>query len=135
MKNKISFEEFQTHLQPAGYSAPAIKNLFGAVKTMDKETRGWVIRWLWDGETPEKTIEGVTYGYLVNVLGYKPLNAFIVLDWLKADPDAAKYFVLLKPADMSPGEKVGREMVEILRENGRTPTPIDEDVSIDDIEE
>ncbi|HPF88281.1 MAG TPA: hypothetical protein PK537_09555 [Candidatus Limiplasma sp.] len=134
MKNKITFREFQVHMQGFGYSDNEIKHLFGAVKALDSETRGWMIRWFWDGEFPTKEIEGVTFRYLVNDFGYKPLNAFIVLDWLKSNPDAAKYFVLLKPADTPPGEKVGNEMVEILKQNGRTPTPLYQDDILEDIQ-
>ena len=39
-------------------------------------------------------IEGITVEYLVKNYGLKPVNAFIVIDWLKTDPQAAKYFML-----------------------------------------
>lgn len=92
---RITYTQFKKHLEREGfYSAREILHLFHAVKQMDKESRGWVIAWFEDGTYPEKAVEQITVRELVEDFGYKPLNAFIAIDWLKHDPQAAKYFIV-----------------------------------------
>lgn len=122
---KITFREFRDFLFEAGCSEAEVCHLYGAVRSMDPESRGWVIRWFCTGELPDAEVEGVTAGYLVEKCGYKPLNAFIVLDWLKADPQAAKYFVLKLPSTISPSDSIGQEVSERMRREGREAPPLE----------
>ena len=127
---KITYRDFLAYLKQEGYSDGEAVHLFGAVKSMDRQSRAWVLRWFNKGILPDAMIEGVTASYLINNCGYKPLNAFIVLDWLKTDPQAAKYFVLKIPSTISPSETIGDEMEEYINETGgaavdETPNPND----------
>lgn len=124
---KITFREFRSFLSSEGCSEVEIRHLYGAVKSMDAESRGWVVRWFCTGELPDDEVEGVTAKYLVDKCGYKALNAFIVLDWLKTDPQAAKYFVLKIPVTISPSDSIGQEVEEYLqREGHEMPEPVGE---------
>ena len=113
---KISYKDFKACLEIDGYSAGEIDHLFNAVKSMDSTSRAWVIRWLNKGMLPDDEIEGVTAAYLIEELKYKPINAFIVLDWLKTDPEAAKYHILKITSPIPPSESVGREMAKYIDE-------------------
>lgn len=104
---KVTYKEFESYLKKDGYSAGEIDHLFHAVKAMDRESRMWVLRWFVNGTLPDIEVEGVTAGFLIEKCGYKPLNAFIVLDWLKSDPQAAKYFILKIPSTIAPGDAIG----------------------------
>ena len=120
---KVSYRDFSDFMRNDGYKANEIRHLFSAVKSMDRESIGWVVRWLCLGEFPKKEVEGITAEYLITNCGYKPINAFIILDWLKADPQAAKYFILKAPSGMDPSESVGREMEQFLSEKGIETEP------------
>ena len=132
---KITFEEFHDFLSNEGCSEAEICHLYGAIKSMDAESQSWVIRWFCTSELPEDEIEGVTAKYLIDKCGYKPLNAFIVLDWLKTDPQAAKYFVLKIPVTISPSDSIGQEVEELLRQEGHEVLKPAADVDKSDIRE
>ena len=96
MTERITFRNFKDRFKDL-YSAKEVRHLFKAIKEMDKETRGWVVKWFVFGTFPEKEVEGMTVEKLIDDFGFKPLNAFITIDWLKADPAAAKYFIWKAP--------------------------------------
>mgnify|MGYP001851198626 CR=1 FL=1 len=125
---KITYKEFEAYLEKAGYSLREIAHLFNAVKSMDRDSRKWVLRWFDNGALPSIEIEGVTASYLVDECGYKPMNAFIILDWLKTDPQAAKYFILKIPSTVSPSESIGEEIIKYIddKEIKSSITPVDE---------
>lgn len=111
---RIIYREFEEYLKKDGYSSDEIEHLFNAIKSMDRESQEWVLKWFNKGILPQNEIEGVTATYLIEKCGYKPLNAFIVLDWLKTDPQAAKYFVLKIPSTISPSESIGDEIMKFV---------------------
>lgn len=113
---KITFKDFKIYLNNDGYSFSEIVHLFNAIRSMDRESRSWVIRWFNKGTLPSEEVEGVTASYLIEECGYKTLNAFIVLDWLKSDPQAAKYFILKIPSTISPSESIGDEIAQYVDE-------------------
>lgn len=130
---KISFREFNSYLQKEGYTKQEIKHLFNAVKSMDSESRGWVIKWFNTGAIPNDEIEGVSAKYLIQECGYKVMNAFIILDWLKTDPQAAKYFILKIPSTISPSETIGPDIEKKMKEYGITINDINAGVDLSDI--
>lgn len=115
---KITFKQFRSSLLDLGYSGAEIRHLYKAIKNMDSESRRWVIRWFCADELPDIEIEGITAGDLVNKSGYQPLNALIVLDWLKTDPQTAKYFLLKSPGAISPSDSIGPEVDRLLKREG-----------------
>ena len=98
MANKITFKEFNALLKKENfYSDREIRHLFNAIRQTDKETRKWIIDWFFTGEYPTKVVEQITVRELIDEFGFKPINAFITIDWLKHDPEAAKYFIMQAP--------------------------------------
>ena len=130
---RISFKEFHRFLSEDDYTDREIRHLFHAVKAMDQESRRWVLRWFNQGSYPDQEVEGVTAKYLVEPCGYRPLNALIILDWLKADPQAAKYFVLKIPSTISPGEAIGEEIEKIMEAEGIPVQKAEEEEELGDI--
>ncbi len=130
---RISFKEFHRFLSEDDYTDREIRHLFHAVKAMDQESRRWVLRWFNQGSYPDQEIEGVTAKYLVETCGYRPLNALIILDWLKADPQAAKYFVLKIPSTIPPGEAIGEEIEKIMEAEGIPVQKAEEEEELGDI--
>ena len=130
---RISFKEFHRFLSEDDYTDKEIRHLFHAVKAMDQESRRWVLRWFNQGSYPDQEIEGVTAKYLVETCGYRPLNALIILDWLKADPQAAKYFVLKIPSTIPPGEAIGEEIEKIMEAEGISVQKAEEEEELADI--
>ena len=130
---RISFKEFHRFLSEDDYTDKEIRHLFHAVKAMDQESRRWVLRWFNQGSYPDQEIEGVTAKYLVETCGYRPLNALITLDWLKADPQAAKYFVLKIPSTIPPGEAIGEEIEKIMEAEGIPVQKAEEEEELGDI--
>ena len=132
---KITFKEFCSFLSRDGYKDGEIRHLFNAIRSMDSESRSWVIWWFAADRLPTKEIQGVTAEYLIKECGYKPLNALIILDWLKTDPQAAKYFLLKMSASISPSDSIGQEMEQVLQAEGVEPTRLGADVDASDIQE
>ena len=130
---RISFKEFHRFLSEDDYTDKEIRHLFHAVKAMDQESRRWVLRWFNQGSYPDQEIEGVTAKYLVETCGYRPLNALIILDWLKADPQAAQYFVLKIPSTIPPGEAIGEEIEKIMEAEGISVQKAEEEEELGDI--
>lgn len=130
---RISFKEFHRFLSEDDYTDKEIRHLFHAVKAMDQESRRWVLRWFNQGSYPDQEIEGVTAKYLVETCGYRPLNALIILDWLKADPQAAKYFVMKIPSTIPPGEAIGEEIEKIMEAEGMPVHQAEEKDELGDI--
>ena len=130
---RISFKEFHRFLSEDDYTDKEIRHLFHAVKAMDQESRRWVLRWFNQGSYPDQEIEGVTAKYLVETCGYRPLNTLIILDWLKAYPQAAKYFVLKIPSTIPPGEAIGEEIEKIMEAEGIPVQKAEEEEELGDI--
>ena len=121
---RITYREFQRFMKQDGYTEKEIRHLFNTIRKMDRESRRWVIRWFHEGEFPKKEVEGVTVEWLIKELNYKPINAFIAINWLKEDPAAAKYFMVKQRAGVDPSKEVGSEMKEFLEQRGIEVTPV-----------
>ena len=93
----ITFEKFRSAFDNENYTYSELVHLFKALKSMDNESRKSFVNWFFTGELPDKQVEGISAEYLINNLNCKPLNAFIILDWLKSEPETAKYFVMKLP--------------------------------------
>ena len=132
---KITFKQFHSSLLDLGYSRAEIRHLYKAVKNMDPQSRHWVIRWFFANELPDVEIEGGTAGDLVSKGGYQPLNALIVLDWLKTDPQTAKYFLLKSPGTVSPSDSIGPEVERLLKREGYSPSEPYADIDQSDIQD
>ncbi len=129
MVRSISYKAFKDFMVKSGYSEKEATHLFATVKTMDKETRKWFIDWFNGKGFPKTKVEGITVEYLVNNYGLKAINAFIVIDWLKTDPQAAKYFMLKIPAEIQIGENTANEMRAFLKDKKQENGPEISDVS------
>lgn len=90
---RVTYKEFYDYALNDGYSNLEITHLFRVLKSKEKQTRKWFINWFKTGIIPHDEIEGITAEYLINELKCKPINAFIILDWLKGNPKIAKFFV------------------------------------------
>lgn len=122
----MTYRQFKKFLEKENYyTNREIRHLFNAVKQMDKESRGWVIEWIQNGTYPKKTVEQITVEELVKDFGYKPLNAFIAIDWLKQDPQAAKYFIIKTLPDIAQAAEEGRVI-----DNDEPDTPADPDAPV-----
>ena len=110
--DKIGRKEFFMALENEGYTKQELKHLFHVVRHMDKKVRKWVIDWFGGKGYPKDRIEGVTVMDLVEKQGLKPLNAFIVMNWLLTDPDAAKYSLTRPGLELMIDEITKKEILE-----------------------
>lgn len=90
MKNKLTYLYFRKNLKDT-YSEKELRQLFGSIKKMDEESRGWVAAWMNGEGYPKDEIENVDIFFLIDECNFQPLNAIIILDWLKNEPEAAKF--------------------------------------------
>lgn len=90
MKYRMTRSEFNQRLQSEKYTLAELSHLFKVFLEMDRRVRSWTMRWLLGKGFPQDVIEDVSVPMLVES-GYKPMNAFIIMDWLLKDPVAAKY--------------------------------------------
>ncbi|MBE6728103.1 MAG: hypothetical protein E7562_05610 [Ruminococcaceae bacterium] len=131
---KITFSEFKNFFKKNGYADSDIAILFKGVKGMQPKTKRWFIKWLFTGELPTEKVEDVTVEFLINECGYKPANAFIIIDWLMTEPDYAKYILLKQTNERVISDETKQEMLEILNGMGAEPEVISVDET-EDIEE
>ena len=120
---EIIYRQFKEKLLKMGYSEKEAAHLYGSVQEMDEQSRTWVKKWLNTGMLPRDEIEGVTAEYLIDEYKYAPLNAFIILDWLKSDPQAAKYFLLKAAVPAQIDESVVEEVRSIMGEAPQAMQP------------
>lgn len=117
---KMTYTQFEDVLQ-YDYNPKDIRHLFNMVKGMNSRGRLRVIKWVLFGHLPTEAIEGVTAEELINTMGFKPMNAFIILDWLETAPDEAKFFLLKPHPDQTPSEDIVQEMQEFLQAQNMQP--------------
>lgn len=111
---RIKYKDFVSILSEMDYSPADILHLYYEIKKMDPKIRNWFICWVEDGEYPSDRIEGVTVQQLVEEGGMKPINAFIMIDWLNSDPEAAKYAIthLKMPLSIEKANTIPDDMEE-----------------------
>lgn len=110
--NRIRKTDFFAALENEGYTKEELDHLFYVVYHMDKKVRKWVINWFHGKGYPQERVEGVTVLELVEKQGLKPLNAFIVMNWLLKDPDAAKYSLTRPRLELMIDEITKKEILE-----------------------
>ena len=132
--SKLSYSDFvKLMLKEGDYSESKIKVMFRALSRMDKESRGWFIKCMVFGIYPDVEIEGFTVKKLMEDFSYTKVQSFLVFDWLKRDPNGAKYYIG-KPTHFNAiSEKTKQQMREYLKkksiaiEEEQTPAEIDEE--------
>lgn len=113
---KITYSEFSRFLLGEGYSPSESLNLFREMKQLSPKVRGWVIDWFFGGGYPTEVVEDMTVQMLVEEAELKPLNAFIAIDWLMKDPDAAKFALThAKMPSVEEPEEPGQEVPKDAR--------------------
>lgn len=117
MKYKMTRSEFNERMNAESYSLFELAHLFKVVCEMDSRVRRWTLQWLLGRGFPQDIIEGVSVPMLVEK-GYKPMNAFIIMDWLIKDPEAAKYSLTRHASPMDVDEETAAELRTILVEEG-----------------
>ena len=119
---RLTFKEFKKVFLKEGYSESDITILFKSIKSLNKTTKRWFVKWFFTGEYPTEKVEDVTVEFLVEKCGYKPANAFIIIDWLMADPDSAKYALLTQyDKAIAVDEKAKKDAIEYLKQQGKEP--------------
>lgn len=88
---RLAFRDFSQYMKEEGYNPSEILNLFWEVKKMTPTVRSWFLNWFYTGVYPADVVEDVTVQMLVDEAQMKPINAFIAIDWLLTDPEAAKF--------------------------------------------
>ena len=117
MKYKMTRSEFNERMNDEGFSLFELAHLFKVVCEMDSRVRRWTLQWLLGKGFPGDFIEGVSVPMLVEQ-GYKPMNAFIIMDWLIKDPEAAKYSLTRHASPQVVDEKTAAELRTILEKEG-----------------
>lgn len=112
---KLSYLAFRKLIRDEGYSEQEIIKLYKSIKQMDKEVLFYFINWANGAPYPNLTIENIDIPFLVSEYGLHPINAFIVLSWLKEDPLVAKYILLSSPQSESISENEKERLRSFLR--------------------
>lgn len=120
---KMTYKQFEDILLHDDYSIREIRHLFNAVKAMSGKARMRVIRWVLFGEISSEAVEELSAEELIDTFGFKPINAFVVLDWLETAPEEAKYFLTKHHASYVPDEEVVQEMRDFLRSHNVEAKP------------
>lgn len=113
---RITFHNFREYMLGEGYSLNDVYQTYHSVKSMDPETKGWVVDWFLNGIYPEQAVQGVTVQGLVDELHMKPINAFIAIAWLKESPEEAMYYLTRLNTAAFPEKTVAEELKTIFSE-------------------
>lgn len=132
MARKITYKEFYRSMKEDGLSDSEIKNLFISVQEASASARAWVIEWFFGGGYPKEQVEGITATFLIEEYGMNPINAFLTLNWLQEDPQAAKYFLVKKHVAPMITDAVEEKMLAFL--DGRACTGSGENENPGEIE-
>ncbi len=101
---RIAFKEFKEFLFEEGYTIAEMEHLYRAVKKFNPTVKKWFFDWFLGEGYPSDVVEGVTIKILIEEGQLKPINAFIVMDWLMKDPKAAKFALTNAKAPLELGE-------------------------------
>jgi len=126
--NKLNFEHF-TEMFKHDYTSEQLKYLFGKLRTMDPQLRRDFLKWIFTGNYPETEIENVTVPLLVEKAGFKPINAFLIMDWLKKEPQTAKYMLTRRTAPRAIDPLAQEEAEEYLKNHPAEQLEPDPDTS------
>lgn len=130
---KIVFRDFCAWLRACGYTDMEIVRLYDRIRDLDADIQGWVADWIGGKGYPQERIEGVTVDELTEKLNLKPMNAFIIMNWLRKNPDEAKYALLNMHAGLEISEKTRETARNCLRELGEE-TEVEENWDFSDIQ-
>lgn len=116
----VTFRRFYARLKAGGYADMEIAHLYRRIRDLDADIQGWVADWVADKGYPEDRIEGMTVRELTERLNMKPMNAFITMNWLRNNPEEAKYSLLSMygNGDLEISEEMREAARKCLRELG-----------------
>ena len=119
MKKRLIYRDFKKFLLKDGYTESEIVHLFKSIKKTDADTRRQITDWFNGDGFPEDIVENITVNFLVTEYGMKPINAFLTIDWLKHNPQSAKYFMLKNNPEIQISDNLQKEMEDILKPYGQ----------------
>ena len=114
---KINEKQFRAYMKKElHYSRDEIEHTLTAVEEMEPEVLNWLLDWMEGKGYPENPVEGVTVRDLIEKaeLSLNPVSAFLAVDWLKKEPEAAKYSLSRRPENLEIDPEVAKQMEEIL---------------------
>ena len=114
MARRITYKEFYRTIKDETLSDREAHQLFLAVKDSNADVKKWFIDWYRGDGYPSVVVEGITAEFLAEEYGMNPVNAFLTLDWLREEPQAAKYFLVKRHMAPMITEEVEAEMQEFL---------------------
>lgn len=77
-------------LEKQGYPEFMIDNTIKKIEAFAPAVATVFAEWLENGSTPQLEVENYSYISLIDKFKMKPIGAFITLDWLIRDSEAAK---------------------------------------------
>lgn len=77
-------------LKSEGYPEFMHENTYQKITRFHELIASSFVSWIENNETPDISVEGYSYEFLVNKMKMQPIGAFITLDWLTRDPVVAK---------------------------------------------
>lgn len=99
------------------YSEQTAKNAIAEIRKMDPEILHMFVVWF-NGDIsaplPNKKINGITLQNIIDLNHVDPVSAFIDLNWIKEDPDKAKYYIA-KPCSSISEQEITKDMKDELR--------------------
>ena len=107
--NKLSFAQklkLREYLRvTCEYSERETMQAVSAVERMNPDLQADLMEYLVTGRITPVVVEGVTVTDLMEKAGMNPVTAFLSLDYLKTDPEEAKYILTRKKEELVVDEK------------------------------
>lgn len=93
LKKMGEFKEYGkwiTCLEENGYTKAEAKSAAEKILSMDQDIKAALIQWMEDGIIENVVVEGFDVCGLMEHMGFSAIASFLLLDWLKRNPNEAK---------------------------------------------
>lgn len=121
MRSK-EYAKWKSYLKQNGYDDASAVSAAKKIMAMDSDLKEDLQKWADRGIMSERSVEGFRADELVDIMGFHEVAAFLMLDWLKRDPNAAKMAL----GDVIDKIELSNELLEGIEE-----TDMDEEAETD----
>jgi hypothetical protein len=121
----IHYFSLKNYIIEQGFSAKEAQYTIGRIRKMDKQIKKSFILWFNKGILPKYSIENITFNELIEELKMNEINAFLFINWLNKEPEAAKKAILRLRCEVK--GNVNDEITDEIKKNLNPEAPECED--------
>lgn len=110
---KESARQWKLFLKDHDYPGEAINGAAAKLDAMADDLKDALLEWDETGVIPDVEAEGISLRQLTEVFGFKVIAAIMMIDWLRREPDQAKFALSQPVAKLMITREEAGKMLEI----------------------